>query len=158
MGEILLSTNGRCLSDSLLPTGYLLLKPADDLDLSIHQCISPIPSLHTYQPPNWSHRTFINFAFKRVTSPPIRHRFRSYCLRSCPHHLIVLSLYNNPLLFCAISPLSPSLYDCPRRYTRRSCFMTGNWIRRMYVLLVAFVLISVCMNQKKGRGFCLYRN
>lgn len=72
-------------------------------------------------------------------------------IASLPVHItsfsIILSLYDppsllyNPLLFCTTAPFPPSLYnpplslyDCPRRYTRRSCSMTGNRIRRMYVL------------------------
>jgi len=41
----------------------------------------------------------INFAFKHVPSPPFCHCFRSYCLNSRLNHLILLSLYDNSIVF-----------------------------------------------------------
>ncbi|KAG2030829.1 hypothetical protein BDR03DRAFT_973948 [Suillus americanus] len=70
----------------------------------------------SYQLPNWSHHTFINFAFKACT---ITAHLSSLLFLLHPFLLIFLSLYNYALLFCTTVPLSPSLCNLP-------CDITNN--------------------------------
>ncbi|KAG2032120.1 hypothetical protein BDR03DRAFT_61582 [Suillus americanus] len=125
MGEILLSTNSRCLRFFL--SQLVICFSSSSTTLIYLFTSASVPSPHylliSHQSGFITHSLTLHS--KRVPSAPPHHRFRSYCLRSCPHHLIIPSLYNNPLLFCTMAPLSPSLYnlilslyDCPRRYTR----------------------------------------
>lgn len=65
MEEILLSTNGRFLSDPPCPNRLF------SSSSSIYSPVQPSHPVITYQPPNWSHHTFINFAFKCVSSSPL---------------------------------------------------------------------------------------
>jgi hypothetical protein len=86
-----------------------------------------IPSCHCVCNTN---RTGAITHSKHVPSPPVRHRFCSNCLCS-----------------------STTFARLPLLLQTSIVFMTGNCIRHMYGLFVAFVLISMYVNQKKGRGF-----
>lgn len=129
--------DSRSLSDS--PTPNWLFAPQarqrpSSIYLPVHQSHLIIASLHMYHIGAIMH------------SQHVRHH-HPFLIAFVPsdsvllHHLILLSLYN----------FSLSLYDCPRRYT---CQWTGNWLWHMYGLLV----VSLHVNQSKGRGFYSYRN
>lgn len=63
---------------------YLLPKLVDGFILLLTS--ASIPFRHYLWITKLNHHTSINFAFKCVPSPPLRHRFRSYCHHSCLNH------------------------------------------------------------------------